>query len=35
MDADFDKAIDGLLKRPLWRRMGSFVKRVVKKIIGK
>ena len=35
MDADFDKAIDSLLKRPLWRRMGSFVKRVVKKIIGK
>ena len=35
MGADFDMTVDRLLKRPFWRRMGSFAKRVVKKIIGK
>ena len=35
MGADFDLTVYSLLKRPLWRRMGSFAKRVVKKVIGK
>lgn len=32
--ADFDMTVDRLLARPLWRRMASFVKRAVKKVIG-
>ena len=35
MGADFDTTVDRLLKRPLWRRVGSFAKRVAKKVIGK
>ena len=30
--ADFDMAVDRLLARPLWRRMASLVKRMMKKI---
>lgn len=33
--ADFDLLVVKLLKRPLWRRVGSLMKRVVKKAIGK
>ena len=33
--ADFDLLVLKLLKRPLWRRVGSFMKRVVKKAICK
>ena len=33
--ADFDLLVLKLLKRPLWRRAGSFMKRVVKKAICK
>ena len=32
---DFDLLVAKLLKRPLWRRVGSFVKRTVKKVVGK
>ena len=35
MGADFDRTVDSLLKRPLWRRVGSFAKRVAKRVIGK
>ena len=33
--ADFDITVDRLLKRPLWRRIASFVKRVAKKAVCK
>ena len=33
--ADFDTTVDSLLKRPLLRRVGSFAKRVVRKVVGK
>lgn len=32
---DFDLLVINLLKRPLWRRVGSYVKRAVKKVLGK
>jgi len=32
---DFDSLVINLLKRPLWRRVGSYVKRAVKKALGK
>ena len=35
MEADFDLAVDSLLKRPPWRRMASLVKRMARKVVGK
>lgn len=32
---DFDIAVGRLLKRPLWRRCGSFVKRLLRRALGK
>lgn len=32
---DFDSLVINLLKRPLWRRVGSYVKRAVKKVLVK
>lgn len=32
---DFDSLVINLLKRPLWRRVGSYVKRAVKKVLCK
>ena len=33
--SDFDRLVVRLLRRPIWRRVGSFVKRVLKKVLGK
>lgn len=33
--SDFDRLVVRLLRRPIWRRVGSFVKRVSKKVLGK
>ena len=33
--ADFDMTVDKLLRRALWRRIGSLVKRTMKKVVGK
>lgn len=35
MGADFDMTVDKLLRRALWRRIGSLVKRTMKKVVGK
>ena len=35
MGADFDMMVDRLLKRSIWHRMASFLKRMMRKVVNK